>query len=59
VCRISEDIDLTDQFATVGFELRWNSPMGPIRLAYGIVVEGKDVMDTGDGQFDFSIGAFF
>jgi outer membrane protein insertion porin family len=59
VYRLSEDIDLTDQFSTVGFELRWNSPMGPIRLAYGIVVEGKDVMDTGDGQFDFSIGAFF
>ncbi len=59
VYRISEDIDLTDQFSSIGFELRWNSPMGPIRLAYGIVVEGKDVMDTGDGQFDFSIGAFF
>ncbi|MFN2356591.1 MAG: outer membrane protein assembly factor BamA [Desulfotignum sp.] len=59
VYRISEDIDLADQFSTVGFELRWNSPMGPIRLAYGIVVEGKDVQDTGDGQFDFSIGAFF
>jgi outer membrane protein insertion porin family len=59
VYRISEDIDLADQFSTVGFELRWNSPMGPIRLAYGIVVEGKEVQDTGDGQFDFSIGAFF
>ena len=59
VYRVSENIDLADQFSTIGFELRWNSPMGPIRLAYGIVVEGKDVQDTGDGQFDFSIGAFF
>ncbi len=59
VYRVSEDFDLADQFSTIGFELRWNSPMGPIRLAYGIVVEGKDVQDTGDGQFDFSIGAFF
>ncbi|HKJ97519.1 MAG TPA: outer membrane protein assembly factor BamA [Desulfotignum sp.] len=59
VYRISEDIDLADQFSSIGFELRWNSPMGPIRLAYGLVVEGKEVMDTGDGQFDFSIGAFF
>jgi outer membrane protein insertion porin family len=59
VYRLSEDIDLTDQYSTVGFELRWNSPMGPIRLAYGIVVEGKDTHKAGDGQFDFSIGAFF
>jgi outer membrane protein insertion porin family len=59
VYRLSEDIDLADQYSTVGFELRWNSPMGPIRLAYGIVVEGKDTHTTGDGQFDFSIGAFF
>jgi outer membrane protein insertion porin family len=55
----SETIDLGDQFSSVGFELRWNSPMGPIRLAYGIVVDGKDRKEMGDGQFDFSIGAFF
>ncbi len=59
VYRTSEDIDLGNQFSSAGFELRWNSPMGPIRLAYGIVVEGQDVKETGDGQFDFSIGAFF
>ncbi|MCG8688958.1 MAG: outer membrane protein assembly factor BamA [Desulfobacterales bacterium] len=54
-----EDIDFGEQFSSSGFELRWNSPMGPVRLAYGIVIEGQDVKDTGDGQFDFSIGAFF
>ena len=54
-----ENIDFGDQFSSSGLELRWNSPMGPIRLAYGIVLEGKDVKSTGDGQFDFSIGAFF
>ncbi|MGD9823911.1 outer membrane protein assembly factor BamA [Desulfobacter sp.] len=54
-----ENIDFGDQFSSSGFELRWNSPMGPIRLAYGMVVDGKDVKNTGDGQFDFSIGAFF
>ncbi|HBT89687.1 outer membrane protein assembly factor BamA [Desulfobacter sp.] len=54
-----EDIDFGNQFSSSGFELRWNSPMGPIRLAYGIVIDGKDVRSTGDGQFDFSIGAFF
>ncbi|MDT8378881.1 MAG: outer membrane protein assembly factor BamA [Desulfotignum sp.] len=59
VYRTSESIDLARQYSSAGFELRWNSPMGPIRLAYGIVVEGQDEYKTGDGQFDFSIGAFF
>ncbi len=59
VYRKSDSIDLAEQYSTVGFEFRWNSPMGPIRLAYGIVVEGQDVKDTGEGQFDFSVGAFF
>jgi outer membrane protein insertion porin family len=59
VYRTSESIDLAEQYSSAGFELRWNSPMGPIRLAYGIVVEGQDEYKTGDGQFDFSIGAFF
>lgn len=59
VYRDSETIDLGDQYSSSGFELRWNSPMGPIRLAYGIVIDGKEAKSTGDGQFDFSIGAFF
>nr|WP_319393824.1 outer membrane protein assembly factor BamA [uncultured Desulfobacter sp.] len=54
-----ENFDIGDQYSSSGFELRWNSPMGPIRLAYGIVLDGKETKSTGDGQFDFSIGAFF
>lgn len=54
-----ENMDLGDQYSSSGFELRWNSPMGPIRLAYGVVIDGKEAKSTGDGQFDFSIGAFF
>jgi len=59
VYRDGETIDLGNQFSSSGFELRWNSPMGPIRLAYGMVIDGKDIKSTGEGQFDFSIGAFF
>ena len=59
VYRKGDDIDLGEQYSSAGFEIRWNSPMGPIRLAYGIVVEGQDEKSSGDGQFDFSIGAFF
>ncbi len=54
-----DDINFGSLYSSTGFELRWNSPMGPIRLAYGVVIEGQDTKDTGDGQFDFSIGAFF
>ena len=58
-----ENIDILDQYSTAGFELRWNSPMGPIRLAYGLVIEGSAGgnfrKETGSGQVDFSIGAFF
>ncbi|HCY87208.1 MAG TPA: outer membrane protein assembly factor BamA [Desulfobacteraceae bacterium] len=54
-----ETIDFGTLYSSSGFELRWNSPMGPIRLAYGVAIDGQDVKDTGEGQFDFSIGAFF
>jgi len=59
VYRTDENFDFGDQFSSVGMGVRWNSPMGPIRLEYGWVIDGKDVKDRGDGQFEFSVGAFF
>ncbi|MEN8210807.1 MAG: outer membrane protein assembly factor BamA, partial [Thermodesulfobacteriota bacterium] len=59
VYRTGEDIDFGDQFSSVGMGIRWNSPMGPIRLEYGWVIDGKDVKERGDGEFEFSVGAFF
>ena len=59
VYRSSDNIDLGTQYSSTGLEVRWSSPLGPIRIAYGIVVEGQDVKSSGDGQFDFSVGAFF
>lgn len=59
VYRTSESIDLGDQFSSFGAGIRWNSPMGPIRLEYGIVIDGKNVKETGDGEFAFSVGASF
>ena len=41
-----ENIDFGDQFSSSGFELRWNSPMGPIRLAYGIRITSYNVCYT-------------
>jgi len=59
VYRTSENIDLGDQFSSVGVGIRWNSPIGPLRVEYGWVVDGKDVKKSGDGQFEFSVGASF
>ncbi len=59
VYRTSEDIDFMNQYSSAGVELRWNSPMGPIRIAYGMVIDGQGKYESGDGQFDFSVGAFF
>jgi len=53
------DIDLGDQYSSFGTGVRWNSPMGPIRLEYAWVIDGKHVRNKGDGQFEFAIGAFF
>lgn len=44
---------------SVGLELRWQSPLGLLRLAYGYPLN-KDVFGKRlDGRFEFSIGSFF
>ncbi|MCK5695388.1 MAG: outer membrane protein assembly factor BamA [Desulfobacula sp.] len=55
----SQNIDLSDQYSSFGTGVRWNSPMGPIRLEYAWVIDGKHVKERGHGQFEFAIGAFF
>ena len=59
VYRTSEDIDLGDQFSSFGTGIRWNSPIGPLRVEYAWVIDGKNVKESGDGQFEFSVGASF
>jgi len=59
VYRKTEKIDLADQFSSFGTGVRWNSPVGPLRLEYGWVLDGKNVKSTWDGQFEFSVGASF
>ncbi|MFH2060411.1 MAG: outer membrane protein assembly factor BamA [Pseudomonadota bacterium] len=59
VYRTSEDIDFGDQFSSFGTGFRWNSPMGPLRIEYAWVIDGKNVKERGDGKFEFSVGASF
>jgi len=59
VYRTSEDINLGDQFSSYGTGVRWNSPIGPLRVEYAWVIDGKNIKKSGDGKFEFSVGASF
>ncbi|MBS3780944.1 MAG: BamA/TamA family outer membrane protein, partial [Desulfovermiculus sp.] len=51
----NESIDM-DLFKSVGAGIRWNSPMGPLRIEYGYPLD--DLKDN-DGKFEFTVGQFF
>lgn len=53
----NESIDL-DLYKSIGAGIRWESPMGPLRLEYGWPLDDLPDEDSG-GQFEFSIGRFF
>ena len=42
---------------SVGFGIRWKSPMGPLRVEWGINLDPQD--DEEDTVWDFSVGTFF
>lgn len=42
-----------------GAGIRWYSPMGPLRLEYGIPLNPREGIDSKSGKFEFSIGGFF
>ena len=42
---------------SVGGGFRWMSPMGPLRLEYGYILDPEP--DEGDGRWDFTMGAEF
>lgn len=45
-----------DMRRTAGVGMRWYSPIGPIRLEYGWVLDRKD--DDPTGRFEFTMGMF-
>ncbi|NOX32517.1 MAG: outer membrane protein assembly factor BamA, partial [Deltaproteobacteria bacterium] len=59
VYRTSESFDIGDQFSSFGTGVRWNSPVGPLRVEYAWVIDGKNIKKSGEGQFEFSVGASF
>jgi outer membrane protein insertion porin family len=50
-------IDLTDLRTSVGFGVRWFSPIGPLRFEYGIPLQPYP--DERKAVFDFTIGSAF
>jgi outer membrane protein insertion porin family len=47
---------LDDMRETAGAGVRWYSPIGPLRLEYGYVLDRKD--DEPTGRWEFTIGMF-
>jgi len=50
-----ESIDLGNLRQTVGFGFRWYSPMGPIRLERGYIIDSED----SGAQWEFGMGTSF
>lgn len=42
-----------------GGGIRWASPMGPLRLEYGIPINPRPGIDNKSGRFEFAIGSMF
>jgi outer membrane protein insertion porin family len=45
--------------ASSGLELRWRSPMGDLRIAYGIPMVQDYDKEMPTGRIEFSMGQFF
>jgi len=48
----------SDFLSSYGFGIRWFSPIGPLRLEYGIPLNPRQGIDK-SGKIEFSIGNFF
>lgn len=53
-----DPIDLSGLRESVGFGIRWYSPMGPIRLERGYILDPREGEDSG-GRWEFSMGTAF
>jgi outer membrane protein insertion porin family len=53
-----ESIDLTSLRESAGGGIRWLSPVGPIRLEYGFILD-RQPTDHGMGGFEFSMASSF
>ncbi len=54
----NEDIDLSDLRESAGYGFRWYSPIGPIRLECGYILDPEADEDKG-GRWEFTMGQAF
>ena len=54
-----ESIDLSETRESCGGGFRWYSPVGPIRLEYGYILDYDPETDGDRGQWEFSMGTVF
>ncbi len=50
---------LDDLRQSVGLGIRWYSPIGPLRLEYGHIIDGTGLDDDSSGRWEFTIGMPF
>jgi outer membrane protein insertion porin family len=53
-----ENIDLSDMRESAGYGFRWYSPIGPIRLECGYILDRQEGEPKG-GQWEFTMGGAF
>ncbi|MFC1829999.1 outer membrane protein assembly factor BamA [Thermodesulfobacteriota bacterium] len=54
----NDSMDLGSLRDSVGFGFRWRSPMGPIRVEYGYILDPKEGEPT-NGRWEFTMGTAF
>lgn len=55
---VNQSIDLGNLRKSAGVGIRWYSPVGPIRIEYGYILDRKED-DTRSGRVEFSMGTGF
>jgi outer membrane protein insertion porin family len=53
----ADEIEWDDMRASYGYGIRWLSPLAPIRLEYGIVLDPREGDET--GRWEFTLGGSF
>ncbi len=53
-----EDVDLTALRQSAGLGVRWLSPMGPVRLEYGWILDPQET-DSASGNWEFNMASAF
>lgn len=53
-----EDLELGVLRMSAGFGVRWYSPMGPIRMEYGYILDNQQGQQ-GEGRWEFTMGSAF